>query len=150
MRHVISYGISIDLQVLVVYLEILTAIILRCLRPHNADGVILPRSFLIQFVQRRRPPQFDCSKLEPLFSPLQRLVRSIHLGHGIESFHMIAFSFCQRRSRYLGSLRVEGQRLDKAPPVFRSLLISRMYVHETTTKFAATDTSTRIASDVWF
>ena len=150
MRHIILCGVSIDLQVLVVYLEILTAIILRCLRPDNTDGVILPRSFLIQFVQRRRPPPFDCSKLEPLFSPLQRLINSIHLGHGIELFHMIALSFCQRRSRYPGSLRVEGQRLDKAPTVFRSLLISRMYVDETTNKFVATDTSTPIAFDVWY
>jgi hypothetical protein len=79
--------VSVDLQVLVVYLEILTAVILRCLRPGNPDGVVLPRSFLLQFVQRRRPPKFDLSELEPLFSPLQQLVESIHLNHGIVSFY---------------------------------------------------------------
>jgi len=86
-RHIILDCVTIDAQVLVVYLEILTAIILRCLRPGNADGVTLPRSFLIQFVQRRRPPKLDLSELEPLFLPLQQLVESIHQGHGMASFY---------------------------------------------------------------
>lgn len=60
---------------------------------------------------------------------------------------MIALSFCQRRLRYLG--KVEDQRLDEVPTVFRSLLISRMYVNGSMTTFAATDTYTPIAFGVW-
>jgi hypothetical protein len=127
-RHIILEPVKIDAHVLVVYLEVLTAVILRCLRPGNVDRTVLPRSFLIQFVQRRRPPRFDLSELEPLFLPLQQLAEQLHLGRGIYRFIVMALSCYSRNSCLLGLLRVAGYRIDHAPAVFRSLLISRMWV----------------------
>ena len=137
--------ISIDAHVLVTYLEILTAIILRCLRPSNADGVILPRSFLVQFVQRRRPPRFDLRELEPLLLPLQQLVVAIHLGYGIAQIHhdyaiMLLMDVVLSRlptSRW----PTAGQDLDSI-----SFSPNLSDVGATTSKFAATETSTLIAS----
>lgn len=137
--------ISIDAHVLVVYLEILTAIILRCLRPSNADGVILPRSFLVQFVQRRRPPRFDLRELDPLLLPLQQLVEAIHIGYGmaqIDRDYAIVLLMDVVLSRLPASGRpIAGEDLNSI-----SLPSNLSDVGATTSKFAATDTSTVIAS----
>ena len=65
-----------------VFLEILTAILVGCVRQGRMDRAVLPRSFLFYLSQRPRLPTVKFLIVH-LLQPLEALVETVFLGQGM-------------------------------------------------------------------